>query len=545
MAEKVLQTKIALLYKSYAEWNNIQSTYIPLKGEVCFCEVPASTGAVASEPAILFKVGNGVDTFAALPWASAKAADVYAWAKKENLEWTDFTDNLKEAIKKYVGGEEVDTQYRIVSDGNFKWKLQKSTDGETWVDAEGAIDVTNLDARIATNAANIDKKVDKEIAGTNGTAYIFNERDGGGARFVNKDGTESFVGVNDGGKDGLAAQIYVDRQNASGKWEGAKIDVTNAGAYYTVGDKSFAERAVEENEIATKKDIAAIELPEYTITKEADPGDYAAIYHLTKDGVSVGEAINIAKDQLLKSVEVKICTEKDVPISGLVVGDKYLDFTFIVEKGEEAHTYIAIKDMVKPYTAGNGIVITAENAITFDPDVLATVDYVDGSISDTILYIDQQDAAEHAGRVAGDNLLSARIDKKVEKEVEGANGEAYIFNETDGGGAKFVHKDGSESFVGVNDGGEDGLMAQIYADKLVGGKWQGAKLDVTNDGMYYTVGDKSFTERAVAENELATKGNVEAAVNALDTSLAAIAKTGNVNDLVQSEGDILILDCNF
>ncbi len=108
-----------------------------------------------------------------------------------------------------------------------------------------------------------------------------------------------------------------------------------------------------------------------------------------------------------------------------------------------------------------------------------------------------------------DESIRAEITKKVNKEIIGANGKAEIFNEADGGGAKFTNNDGVESFVGVNDGGENGLVAQIYADKLINGKWTGAKLDVTNGAMYYTVGDKSFAERAVEKNEIATKGDIE------------------------------------
>ncbi len=244
--------------------------------------------------------------------------------------------------------------------------------------------------------------------------------------------------------------------------------------------------------------------------KDENPGDFAAVYHLTKDGEDVGEAINIAKDQLLKSVEVKTCTEKDVPIPGLNVGDKYIDFTFIVEGGVEAHSYIAVKDMVKPYTAGAGIIISSENEISVDTDVIASVEYVDDSISDTMNFIIQERDTERAARIAGDDLLAAEIAKKTDKQISGANGESYIFNEADGGGARFVNKDGLESFVGVNDGGEDGLAAQIYADKFVNGKWSGAKIDVTNGGIFYTVGDKSFAERAVAGNEIATIADVEA-----------------------------------
>ena len=43
MAEKVLKTKIALLYKTSAEWKAIENEYKPLEGEVCFCEVPGTS----------------------------------------------------------------------------------------------------------------------------------------------------------------------------------------------------------------------------------------------------------------------------------------------------------------------------------------------------------------------------------------------------------------------------------------------------------------------------------------------------------------------
>lgn len=358
------------------------------------------------------------------------------------------------------------------------------------------------DAELAQALAQIAQDYVKgKLVGSKGKSFIFNEQDGGGAKFEGNDGVVSYVGTHDNIGGEVGAQIYVDKANGE---ESTIIDITQNGAYYTKGEiKPGAQRDVEANEIATKGDIAAIHQAEYSLTKEADPGDYAAVYHLTKDGVNVGEAINIAKDQMLKSVEVKVCAEKDVPVEGLEVGDKYLDFTFLVEKGEEVHRYIAIKDMVKPYTAGEGIIITSDNAIAVDEEVIATVEYVDANISDTMNYVMQEDAAERAARIAGDNL-------KVDKELQGANGKAYIFNESDGGGAKFVNNNGVESFIGVNDG-SNSIVAQIYADKLVDGKWQGAKLDVANDGIYYTVGNKSAAERMVAGNKLATVADVEAA----------------------------------
>ena len=82
MADKTLNTRIKLKYDTLANWQGDGASVVLLKGEVAICEVP--TGGSLEQvtpPAILFKVGDGVKTFAQLPWASALAADVYAWAK--------------------------------------------------------------------------------------------------------------------------------------------------------------------------------------------------------------------------------------------------------------------------------------------------------------------------------------------------------------------------------------------------------------------------------------------------------------------------------
>ena len=82
MAQKTLQTRIKLKYDTLANWQGDGASVVLLKGEVAICEVPTSGSLEqVTPPAILFKVGDGVKTFAQLPWASALAADVYAWAK--------------------------------------------------------------------------------------------------------------------------------------------------------------------------------------------------------------------------------------------------------------------------------------------------------------------------------------------------------------------------------------------------------------------------------------------------------------------------------
>ena len=82
MASKTLKTRIKLKYDTLTNWQGESANVVLLKGEVAICEVPTGSSIEqVTPPAILFKVGDGIKTFAQLPWVSGLAADVYAWAK--------------------------------------------------------------------------------------------------------------------------------------------------------------------------------------------------------------------------------------------------------------------------------------------------------------------------------------------------------------------------------------------------------------------------------------------------------------------------------
>lgn len=102
-------TRIQNKYDTYAQWtaNNI----IPKQGELCVVVVPASSGVIPQEPAVLFKVGDGTSHFNDLPFITAKAGDIYAWAKAENKPTYAASEiqNLTEFIKQ----QDTDTQYKI------------------------------------------------------------------------------------------------------------------------------------------------------------------------------------------------------------------------------------------------------------------------------------------------------------------------------------------------------------------------------------------------------------------------------------------------
>lgn len=87
-------TRIQLKYDSYTAWKTNNPTL--LAGEVAIAKlvnenVTIPTDETKNAP-VLFKVGPGA--FNDLPWVSGLAADVYAWAKKTEAEFTTWAKGL-------------------------------------------------------------------------------------------------------------------------------------------------------------------------------------------------------------------------------------------------------------------------------------------------------------------------------------------------------------------------------------------------------------------------------------------------------------------
>ena len=110
MAEKILNTRIQLKYDTWDAWSDAskpdQGANLVLKaGEIGICEIPSTNVDSYVAPTVLFKVGGTkypsdheqagqLMAFKDLPWASAKAADVYTWAKKSEAEFKTWVQDL-------------------------------------------------------------------------------------------------------------------------------------------------------------------------------------------------------------------------------------------------------------------------------------------------------------------------------------------------------------------------------------------------------------------------------------------------------------------
>jgi hypothetical protein len=139
----------------------------------------------------------------------------------------------------------------------------------------------------------------------------------------------------------------------------------------------------------------------------------------------------------------------------------------------------------------------------------------------------------------------------VEKVIEGSNGRAMVWNESDGGGIFFEHKNHLKSFVGVNDGDAGELAAQIYAIDTTNKK--GTRINVTTEGIYYTNGATSpaFT----AGDEIATKKDVQGDAasktvylkdeSAGQSEYAKVYKLYQGSDAVDMTQNVLVGTINF
>ena len=120
--------------------------------------------------------------------------------------------------------------------------------------------------------------------------------------------------------------------------------------------------------------VGAVKVPAYTITKSTST-DYAAVYHLQKDGANVGEAINIPKDMVVESGKVVWGSYADgtfTPATDKKNATPYVELTLANSTANKI--YIAVADLVNEHKAGTGISITNNTDGTRTIALTATYD---------------------------------------------------------------------------------------------------------------------------------------------------------------------------
>lgn len=187
MAIETIKTRIKNKVDSIADW--LSSPSILLDGEIAIVRVP--TGDTYNNPVtgkdepvieLLMKVGDGESTFANLPWLSAKASDVYDWAKTPDAK--DVKVKIKKGTDSTATESALETWLKTVYDKGETNAATISELNDTVTKLDNAdtvsgsirnlikVAIEDLDAKVELGSGNFVKavtQVDGKIQVTKGT----------------------------------------------------------------------------------------------------------------------------------------------------------------------------------------------------------------------------------------------------------------------------------------------------------------------------------------------------------------------------------------
>lgn len=198
--------------------------------------------------------------------------------------------------------------------------------------------------------------------------------------------------------------------NTDGKTVSIKIDPSGSG--------------LEVSENGLKAVIP--EADEYTIAAASTPTEgYIKSYELRKNGVKVGVSIDIPKELVVTSGEVKEVETQDDPYSGAQVGDLYLELTIA---NQSAPVYIPVKSLTDVYTGSTYISVDAGViSIKYDDlkgqintDLVTPISGRVTTVEGKVTALETTVGSVSSGLVKDVNDLKTNIDQKVDK-VEGSS----------------------------------------------------------------------------------------------------------------------------
>ena len=534
--EKILQTKINLPYDSLENW--LVSTRILGAGEVAFAYVETGdTQEVNSvtAPQVLIKVGNGKDLFKDLPFATAKAGDVYAWAKaavKPTYTAAEI-NGIDAKIADYVSNEmgievDTDTQYNIVKVNDYQYKLMSKSKGdETFATEVATIDIpqyddTTVKADIATNASAINAL--EALVGETAVATQITNAIAAlklAETYAAKVHTHTKADITDFAHTHEMSEVNGLVDSLAGKetaGEAAKVQ-DNLDAYIESNDAALALKAdkTEVEALASKVGIVA---DDTTVVDMVEAVDAKAVKN-TDDITTINETIKNIQENAYDDTELR----------GLVQ-----DNADAISALEQAHAddKAALEVSIKSNADAITLLTNGVDSETIDGvnDLIAYVNEHGAEVTqikgDIKTNADGIDALE--GRMDSAEEALGTVDSRIEAAITGANLDQYALD-TDLAAA--VERIGALEDA---DEAQDELLAGLRTDvDLKATKEEhDALVAVVNAKADQTSLD-SVDERVEAlETEIVKKAN--------DADLAAIAKTGSTDDLVQGEM-VLVFDC--
>ena len=557
MATTTLNTRLQLKYDTYKNWTD--NNPVPLKGELCIVEVPASTGASTKEPAILFKVGDGTKAFNTLDFTAGYAADVYDWAKAQTKPEYQATE-IKN-LDSYISGkvQDTNTTYQIVKVNEYSYKLQsKELNGE-WADVIGGTitipkyDDTALSDRVdaleglvgetavATQIANAIAALKTELIGTDSDIAPFNTIKGAkkyadslnAAMDSRVDALEEAVGTGGSVDSKITAAIgKLDKSDTA--VDGQVVSAVSE----TDGVITVSRRALVETDIPTLSQSKVNGLATSLAGKQDTlvfNSAYDASTNKAATMADVTEAVgDLSGAMHFEGVKESIPENSEGYSSGdvILVGNK--EYVF------DGETWHELGD--ESIYAVKGSIVNA--------DIAANAAIAQSKIANLTADLGKKANTADLGTMAGKNATDyvAKTEAPGYSDILTKTSAATTYATIAAVGNKVDKIEGkglsTNDYTTAEKNKLGGIAAGAQVNVIESIKVNGQAQAIDSKGVNITVptgalASKSKVAEADLETTLASKINGKA--NASD--LADIATSGNVNDLIQTPGDLLILNC--
>lgn len=567
MAEKILQTRIINKNATLADWN---SSSLKLKqGEIALAFVNAQTtdakGNIIHVPTCVMKVGqkdaNGNEqAFKDLPFLSAPASDVYAWAKAQKFDEAGNLPNTNAAIKALqdaigVGGSVAAQIESAIVTALAKLALDEVTVGTGKIigsikQENGKVVATTRDLEAADIPTLAISKIDGLQAALDSKATATGLADEVAAReALGRTVAQNTADITKEAGDRAAADTALGQ-----RIDGVAGDLTEEINRAKAAEQANATAAANAQAKADKAEDDAATVAG-NLTQEV--ADRQAADELLNTAIT--NAVNELKGQIgnLSNImnfrgAVEDKANVETPVEGDVIvvtagDDKGKEFVYSngdwVEFGSVDAQQTAINGLLERMGAAEGEISTIKTDYAKKADVQADIQSLTTRI-----------ANEESARGTADTALGGRIDGVVER-VGTAEGKITT---AEGKITTLEGKVGTlETKVGTIETTYATISAMEAADatvKAIADRAEG-KADAnktahdeyvtSNDARVKAVEDKN-TEQATAITNLGTNKADKTALDAVDGRVLAIennyVKITN-DQLVDQAGDVIVFDC--